>query len=156
MLSLERRQRFSNNSQVAARNDSEQEEPPAHSEAVSDQNNIDVHSSFHLTPGEPDVLLQPQLQVQEPRSYDDDGDGEEQQHHPIQADSNGLPSDVIVLPDGDRFISEGASNSTTIDDSLVESLTDRIHHMRQELRQKEAEGMQAVSYTHLRAHETLR
>ena len=142
LLSLERRQRFSNNSQVAARNDSEQEEPPAHSEAVSDQNNIDVHSSFHLTPGEPDVLLQPQLQVQEPRSYDDDGDGEEQQHHPIQADSNGLPSDVIVLPDGDRFISEGASNSTTIDDSLVESLTDRIHHMRQELRQKEAEGMQ--------------
>ena len=97
------------------------------------------------------ALLQPRLDLHEPQMVQElhepvvDLHNEEQVEAPtpIQAAGDGIPNDVIVLPNGERFMSETmASSGTTLEEGLILSLADRIHHLRQELQQKDAEGMQ--------------
>ena len=97
------------------------------------------------------ALLQPRLDLHEPQMVQElhepvvDLHNEEQVEAPtpIQAAGDGIPNDVIVLPNGERFMSETtASSGATLEEGLILSLADRIHHLRQELQQKGAEGMQ--------------
>ena len=111
-------------------------------------------SSIHplITSSNSSALLQPRLELHEPQVQprlelhepvvDLQNEGHQEPSTPVQAAGNSIPSDVIVLPNGERFMSETTASSMTIEDSLIQSLTDRIHHLRQELQQKGAEGMQ--------------
>lgn len=92
------------------------------------------------------ALLQPQLDLHEPQvvqpRLDLHNEEQDEASTPIQAAGNSIPSDVIILPNGERFMSDTTSSMVTIEDSLIQSLTDRIHNLRQEVQQRDAEGMQ--------------
>ena len=111
-------------------------------------------SSIHplITNSNSSTLYQPRLELHKPQLHPRLELHEplvelhnEEQHEPstpVQAAGNNIPSDVIVLPNGERFMSETTASNATIEDGIIQSLTDRIQNLRQELQQKGAEGMQ--------------
>ena len=77
------------------------------------------------------VQLVTPVQVNEPKSYD-----MEQHQAPVQVAEREPhpPTDVILVPDGDRILGEG--------DVTEEDLREDLQNMRQELQQMKAQGMQ--------------